>query len=272
MISEFIASWPLFQNSYLAGWLIAVLLSLLGVFVVARDQIFAGAAVSQASLLGIAVGMYFRAFLASMGCAACESDTLLIPFGVAFGVLTALLTGRKGVVAGESHEALTGWAYLLTATAAVLLLAHSPHGLEEVERLIASTILGATRLDLGLFGVLVAVTVLVCARSRAALLLLALDSEMAAAVGIPVGRWSALFSAWLGLSIGMSIRVAGAIFTFGALVLPAMVAKSLCREVSPMLVVAPVARTASRTVSNTGRSRWRSPPRPGVTPPTSRVP
>ena len=38
------------------------------------------------------------------------------------------------------------------------------------------------------------------------------------------------------------------------------------------LAVAPVALTASRTVSNTGWPRWRSPPLPGVTPPTSFVP
>ncbi len=39
-----------------------------------------------------------------------------------------------------------------------------------------------------------------------------------------------------------------------------------------MLAVAPVCRTASFTVLNTGRSRWRFPPLPGVTPPTTLVP
>src|SRR3954469_11119443 len=38
------------------------------------------------------------------------------------------------------------------------------------------------------------------------------------------------------------------------------------------LAVAPVPCTASATVSNTGRSRCFSPPRPGVTPPTTLVP
>jgi hypothetical protein len=38
------------------------------------------------------------------------------------------------------------------------------------------------------------------------------------------------------------------------------------------LAVAPVFFTASSTVSNTGRSRCFSPPRPGVTPPTIFVP
>jgi hypothetical protein len=38
------------------------------------------------------------------------------------------------------------------------------------------------------------------------------------------------------------------------------------------LVSAPAWRTASFTVLNTGRSRWRVPPLPGVTPPTTLVP
>ena len=38
------------------------------------------------------------------------------------------------------------------------------------------------------------------------------------------------------------------------------------------LALAPVAATAWSTVSNTGRSRCRRPPLPGVTPPTMRVP
>src|SRR6187455_1072659 len=38
------------------------------------------------------------------------------------------------------------------------------------------------------------------------------------------------------------------------------------------LAVAPVCFTASATVSNTGRFRCFSPPRPGVTPPTTLVP
>ena len=40
MIELFVASWDLFHNTYLAGWGIALLLSLLGVFVVARDHIY----------------------------------------------------------------------------------------------------------------------------------------------------------------------------------------------------------------------------------------
>ncbi len=57
MIESFLASWDLFRDTYLVGWLLAVLLSLLGVFVVARDQVFLGAAVTQASTLGVALAL-----------------------------------------------------------------------------------------------------------------------------------------------------------------------------------------------------------------------
>ena len=58
IIDEFIASWDLFHWTYIEGWLIALLLALIGVAVVARDQIFIGAAVSQASTVGIALTLY----------------------------------------------------------------------------------------------------------------------------------------------------------------------------------------------------------------------
>ena len=57
MITRFLASWALFSQAYMTAWLIAIVLSLLGVLVVARDQIFFGAAVAQAATLGIAVAM-----------------------------------------------------------------------------------------------------------------------------------------------------------------------------------------------------------------------
>ena len=46
--------------------------------------------------------------------------------------------------------------------------------------------------------------------------------------------------AWIGFAIGFSIRTSGTLYTFGCLVLPALVAKNLCREVRPMLLVSPL--------------------------------
>jgi ABC-type Mn2+/Zn2+ transport system permease subunit len=239
MIEEFLASWPLFRTTYLAGWLIAVQLALVGVWVVARNQIFLGVAVAQASTLGIAAALWAGSWGVAAGAAWLGSDAVAVALAVGASIATALLTAREPAPGRESAEALTGWVYLLSASLPVLLLAQSPHGLEEIHHLIFSTILGASSVDLQVFAVLAAATLLLVARFHRRLLLFALDPEMAAAGGLRRGRWNAAVALWLGLAVGLSIRVSGTLYTFGCLVLPALIAKNLSREIRPLLLLAP---------------------------------
>ena len=67
-----------------------------------------------------------------------------------------------------------------------------------------------------------------------------MDPAMAAAVGMRVSLWEGGMAIWLGLAVGLSMRVAGVLFTFGCLVLPALVAKNICREVRSVFWVAPL--------------------------------
>jgi ABC-type Mn2+/Zn2+ transport system permease subunit len=245
VIAEFVSSWALFHNAYLAGWLIAVLLALIGVVVVARDQIFIGAAVSQASTLGIAAGMR-AGDLAGVGALAwMRADGFLSATAVVFSALAALVTTRGGALGHISHEALTGWVFLLSASLAILVVSNSAHGLEEIHRLVSSSIISATAADLWIFGGLAAVTAAVLVVAHRRLLLIAMDPPMAAAVGLRVGRWSGAISLWLGVAVGLSIRCAGVLYAFGSLVLPALLARDVCREVRPMFVVAPVIGVAT---------------------------
>ena len=236
MIGNFIESWALFQYTYLAGWMIGLLLSLVGVLVVARDQIFLGVAVSQASTLGIAMGLGGGSLL---GVLWLQSDGFLSLMAVVFAVLAALLTAHGGVTGHESHEAITGWVFLLSASLSILLVAHSPHGLDEVHRLLSSSIIGATPADVWTFASLASVTTVAVGMARRQVLLFAMDPAMATAVGMRVSRWAVGTAVWLGLAVGLSMRVSGMLYTFGSLVLPALVAKNLCREVSTVFLVAP---------------------------------
>ncbi len=240
MIGEFLVSWNLFHNTYVAGWLIALLLSVVGVLVVARDQIFIGAAVSQASTLGIALAMWIASAAGAAEASWLTSNGFLSLMAIAFSVLAALITAGGGEAGQESHEAITGWVFLASASLAILVVSHSPHGLSEILRLLSSSIIGATAGDVLVFSGLSAVTVLILWRTYRRTLLLVLDPVMAAATGMRTTWWAAFISAWLGLAVGLSIRVSGMLYTFGCLVLPALVAKNACREVRPMFVVAPV--------------------------------
>jgi len=265
---SFLASWGLFHNSYLVGWLVGVILALVGVVVVARDQVFLGAAVSQASTLGIALALCASSVFPlhseegslwhSTSWLCC--DSFQVTMAVAFSVLAALVTSRADRAKRESHEAITGWVFLISASLSVVVVAHSPHGLEEIRRIHSSSIIGATTADVGLFAVLLAVTVLLLVAAGRRLLLFVTDPSMAAAVGMRVERWATFESLWLGLVVGLSIRVSGMLFTFGSLVLPALVAKNVCREVRPMFFVAPVVALATNTLGFVLANRYDFPP------------
>jgi ABC-type Mn2+/Zn2+ transport system permease subunit len=246
MIQNFLASWELFHNTYLAGWLIALALSLVGVLVVARDQVFIGAAISQASALGVALALAAAGYAGGSALGAwLESDSTISGMAVIFSVAAALLTSLPRQGARVSHEAITGWVFLVSASVSVLIVAHSPHGLEEIQHLISSSIIGATDADVWVFAALSLATAVLLATFNQRIVLLTTDPVLAEALGIRTRWWNALLAAWLGLCIGLSIRVSGMLYTFGFLVLPALVAKNICREIRPMFVVAPVVALAA---------------------------
>jgi ABC-type Mn2+/Zn2+ transport system permease subunit len=190
-------------------------------------------------VLGIALVLRFGPALVALGLPWAVTEGFQSVMAVAASVLAAVVTTRRGDGEAPSHEALTGWVYLLGASAAILVVAKSPHGLEEVHRVLFSSIIGASDGDVLRFAVLAAVTIgVVAARSRE-LVLVSIDPAMGAAVGLRVRAWSTAVSVWLGLVVGLAINLAGVIYAFGCLVLPALVARNVCREVQPMFVVAP---------------------------------
>jgi ABC-type Mn2+/Zn2+ transport system permease subunit len=260
VIESFLASWDLFHQTYLAGWLIALLLSLVGVFVVARDQIFIGIAVSQASTLGIALGMGVGSWLDVHHVAWLGSDGFLSSMAVLFAIFAALLTARRSEAGGESHEAITGWVFLISASLSILFVAHSPHGLDEIQRLLSSSLIGATNGDVWTLVGLTLGTILALVLTNRRLLLFAMDPPMAAAVGMRVTWWAAGAAIWLGLVIGLAMRVSGLLYTFGLLVLPALVAKNVCREIRTLFFISPLVAVSVGTIGFVLANHYDFPP------------
>jgi zinc transport system permease protein len=263
MIADFLASWDLFHATYLAGWIIAALLGMTGVWVVAREQIFLGAAVGQASSLGVAVGLWLGS-AGGMGSVHHHglSDAWLSVLAVAAAIAAALVTGLAGRLFArrDSREAVTGWVFLLGMSGAILILAHSPHGADQIHRLMASTLIGATLGDVAVLAALLAATAAMLTATHRPLTLLALDEDMAAAVGLRVPLWNAAACLWLGLSIGLSMRVSGLLYTFGCLVLPALIARNLCRRTAAVFLAAPAVALAAAAVSFVLANHYDLPP------------
>ena len=240
MLEDFLTTWELFQYAYLVGWLSSIVLAPIGVIVVARNQIFLSAAIAQASTLGIALGMLLGGVEALGSLGWLQSDAFLAAAAVAFATLATLTTtlGQQAVL--ESVEAMTGWIFLFSSSVSILLLAHSPHGLEEIYRLLSSSLIGASRADVWTFATLAVFSILGLLAYHRRLLLVVLDPGFAVAMGMRRWVWELLIGTWLGVAVGLSMRSVGMIYTFGCLVLPALAAKHMCNEVRAMLVMAPV--------------------------------
>jgi ABC-type Mn2+/Zn2+ transport system permease subunit len=247
VIASFLDSWSLFGTTYGVGLLAAFVLAQVGIWVVARNQIFLGAAVAQASTLGVSLALAAGALASGTG-EWIGADAVPASSAVAASLLTAWLVARPRGAQSESAEALNGWVFLLASSVPVLLLAHSPHGLEEIQRLMFSTLLTASQVDLALFSLLAAGGMALTAAASGALLLFSVDPESATAFGLRPARWRALNAVWLGLAVGLAIRASGTLFTFGCLILPPLAAKGLCREVRVMAWVAPAVGAAAALV------------------------
>ena len=228
MILEFFESWTLFSSTYISALLIGALLSLMGVVVVARGNIFVAAALAQASVLGVALSLFFEIGQPVLSAVFCS-------------VGASLLVSRKHQEGGVStSEEITGWIFLAGGSLSVLLLARMPYGLKEIQSLFSSSIIGAGSADIIVFAVLLFVFVGFLALRMRRLTLYLSDPVMAAAVGANIILWSIVISSTLGLVTGLAIRSSGMLFTFGSMILPAQMAKIMCRNISGMFLAAPL--------------------------------
>jgi ABC-type Mn2+/Zn2+ transport system permease subunit len=238
LIAEFVDSWHLFQDTYLAGWLMGILLAVVGVLVVARDQIFIGAALAEASTLGIAVGMWLGSLPAFHEETWMHGDAFLTALAAVFALLAAFVSAR-GATARQSQEALAGWIFLFGGSVSILVVYYTPHGLEEVHRLLSTSIIGASRTEVWMFAAAALAALIAVAVARRRLVLLLMDPEMAEALGMRRRAWEAGIACVIALTVSLCIRASGLPYTFGCLVLPALAASSLCRSPASVFAAAP---------------------------------
>lgn len=251
MIHDFLESWPLFAQAWVSSWLIAAVLGLLGSILLVREQVFLGAAMCQAATAGVALALALAFHISTAARA-----WIVAPLAIVAALATALLVGM-----GRGHrESVTAWVFLAASAAAVLLATGNAHGLEEVQRLIASSIIGASWIDVGFFAALLALLIAVAAVAGRRLTTLLLDPAFAAVIGIRSRRWELAIAVLLGLAIGWSLQVAGLIYTFGCLILPAMAARHLAREFRAMAILAPVLASVCAIVASVCANAWDLPP------------
>jgi zinc/manganese transport system permease protein len=215
----------LVHNSILAGAILGVVGGLIGVFVMTRDMAFAVHGISELSfagasaalLLGVNVvagsvaGSLIAALLIGiLGARARDRNSIiavLMPFGLGLGILfLALYTGRSA----NKFGLLTGQIVAVDNPQLLALLVIS---------------------------VVVIAGLLLMWRP---LMFSSVDSDVAAARGLPVTGISIAFMVLLGLAVAISIQVVGALLVLSLLVTPAAAAMRVTASplLTPLLSVA----------------------------------
>jgi len=230
-VSEFLSADFLFRNAILGGLGVALLCSLLGVYLVLRRLVLIGVALPQASAAGVAAVFW----LTGHGHGGAEGTHLLAlagSLGATFGALGLLVLGRHS--AKSPAEWSVGALFAISSAATILFIALNPKGDIEMAGLLRGELLAITVSDLRALGAVLLGVGSLFFLFRRDLLLTSFDPEFARTIGRDPARYDFLLYVLIGAGIALGVMTAGPLVVFGYLVLPALAAL----RVAPGLVSA----------------------------------
>jgi zinc transport system permease protein len=216
-------SFPFVQRALVAVVLSALVLGGLSHLVVARRLAFFSAALGQAVLTGVSLGVLL-------------GEPLDAPWGSVLGF--SLLVGLALVAVRRRSalptDTLVGVALAFTLGLGVCLLVAvtKRFNVHQLEAVMFGSVLTVTTLDLLLLAALGLGVLLVTATFANRLLLHALDPRLAAAARVPDARDEYLFVTLLTLAIVLCVKVMGALMVEALLVVPAAAARTHARSVA----------------------------------------
>lgn len=195
------------RTALLGTTAIGIVCAYLGVYVVLRRIVFVGATMAQVSSAGIALGIL----------------TGWSPNAWSLGLtlLAVLFFAHPSFGKRWPQDATLGVLFTVSGAAAVLLVAHTARGNEEVVHLVQGNLLAMTSAEARWLTLAFAGILAVHAALFKEFLYLSFDPTMATTQGYRAGRWSLTFYLLLGVAIALAIKAIGILLMFAFLVIPA---------------------------------------------------
>jgi zinc transport system permease protein len=195
------------QDAFIAGILVALTCSTMGVFIVLRRLSLISDGLGHISLAGIAAGILFGFY------------TLLGAMVAVFAGIFGINYLRRMNIAGDTAIAIMFSAGLALG---IVLISLSNAATAELESYLFGAILGISAQDvllaLGLSALVIATVYLLFKEFFA----MTFDSEFAKVSGMPVERLELLFTLLTGLTIVVSIKLVGVLLVTSMIVVPAI--------------------------------------------------
>lgn len=218
-----VLGFPFVQRALVAVLLSGVLLGGLSHLVVARRLAFFSAAVGQAVLTGVALGVLL-------------GEPLDAPWGSVFGFSVLLAIGLVFVRRRSRlpSDTLVGvlLAFTLGLGVCLMVLVTRRFNVHQLEAVLFGSVLTVSSVDLWVLGGLGGVVLVTVGRVANRLLLSSIDARLAAAARVPEARDEYLFVVLLTVAIVVSVKVMGALMVEAMLVVPAAAASNITRSLA----------------------------------------
>jgi zinc/manganese transport system permease protein len=203
-------------NAFRAGTVVAVVAAAIGYFMVLRQQTFAGHTLSVVGFPG-AAGAIWLGVSATFG---------YFAFCIVAALLIALVPHGRGRAFSE-ESAVIGTIQAFALACGFLFVSLYSGFLNGIDSLLFGSFLGITDTQvLTLFGVGLGALLVLVVIGRP-LLFASIDTDVAAARGIPVRTLSVVFLVVLGVAVAEASQITGSLLVFALLVVPAATAQRL---------------------------------------------
>jgi ABC-type Mn2+/Zn2+ transport system permease subunit len=242
--------YPFIRTALLGTIAIGVTCAYLGVYVVLRRIVFVGATLAQISSAGIALGIL----------------TGWSPNALSLSLtgLAVLFFSHPGFGRRWPQDAALGVLFTASGAAAILLVAHTARGNEEVVNLLQGNLLALTASEARWMAAAFGAILLAHLAFYKEFLYLSFDPAMAATQGYRAGVWNLGFYALLGLAIALAIKSIGVLLMFAFLVMPAATGLVVSRRLVGAIAVAMGSAAASVFIGIWLSYRWDFPSAPMI--------
>jgi zinc/manganese transport system permease protein len=237
----------------------------LGIHIIARGVIFVDLALAQVAALGWAA--------ANLGLSHWLHETIGIPEaagGYAVGFVATLVaaalfsTSRLDDHEIIPQEAIIGIVFVVASAGTILLAAQAPSGSEHVEQLLTGSLLWVTWPDIFKTAAVYVVIGVIHWFFRKKFFAISMEPKKAAADGLPIRRLDFLFYALFGVTVTLSVAIAGVLVVFSFLVIPAVISFLFSREPKRLLLIAWGTGTLATLIGLTASYQWDLPTGPVV--------
>jgi zinc/manganese transport system permease protein len=219
-------TWPFLSCLLMAGILVNF-----GIHVIERQVIFVDLALAQIAAFGAVFGVM-------LGWDVDENVFAVRGFSLVFAILgAAVFSLSRSKHSKVPHEATIGITYAVAFAATILATSRLGHGAEEVDQLLAGSILFVDGKTVGLTALLYAVIGVTHFFLRRRFLLISVDPARAEAEGLRIRLWDFLFYVSFAFVVTSAVSIAGVLLVFSYLIIPAVIAVLFAQRIGTRLLI-----------------------------------